>query len=35
MPAERVMELRSPYGHDMLITMGCRPRLRVSRWEMR
>ena len=22
MPAERVMELRSPYGHDMLITMG-------------
>ena len=21
MPAERVMELRSPYGHDMLITM--------------
>ena len=22
MPAERVMELRSPYGHNMLITMG-------------
>ena len=22
MPAERVMELRSPYGHDMLITLG-------------
>ncbi|MEB3254519.1 MAG: hypothetical protein VKI93_07390 [Synechococcus sp.] len=22
MPAERVMELRGPYGHDMLITMG-------------